>query len=65
MPAVVSNRCTYRSEHNLVDAQVTNEGLCSKQVVVLDRDAEGQRLDHFCFRSHLDTMVLNAAAAEH
>jgi hypothetical protein len=57
-PSVFANYGANRTEHNLVDAQVADKRLRTKQVVVLDGYAERQSLDRLGLRGHLDTMVL-------
>jgi len=58
---LASGYTAYRREHDLIDADVADEGFCAKQVVLVDRDTNRQSLDVFGRLSHLATMVLRGA----
>lgn len=57
-PSWAADHISYRRQHDLVDAEVADEGLSPEQVVVVNWNSERQGLDFGW--SHLDTMVLDA-----
>ena len=58
LPSVDVNGPSDRSQHHVVDAQVSSERVRPQQVVVLNRDAKSERLKVTSLaRSHLDTTV--------